>query len=139
MAALPPQAGLGGGAVSVSGDDRTWASVGHLSSLSALVGVPFGHVLGPLIIYLIKKGQNPWLDQHLKEALNYNISWTIYGTVAGMVGVLFFFATLGIGALLCVPVAAAFALMWLIFPIVAAVKASNVEGYRYPLTIRFIP
>ena len=54
----------------------------HLAALSAFVGVPFGHVLGPLVVWLIKRNEIPMVEQQGKESLNFQISMTIYGMVA---------------------------------------------------------
>src|ERR1700680_445708 len=63
---------------------RTWAMLCHLSSISGFIGVPFGHIVGPLIVWLVKKDQFPLVDDQGKESLNFQISMTIYGIVAGV-------------------------------------------------------
>jgi uncharacterized protein len=123
----------------VQTNDRAWNVVCHLSALIALVGIPFGHILGPLIIWLVRKGDSPSTDAHGKEALNFQISVTIYGLVAvavtvGLMLVLigFLLLPLLIVGLIVVP------LVDMVFVILAAVKASNGELYRYPFTLRLI-
>jgi uncharacterized Tic20 family protein len=109
-----------------------WAVLAHLSALLALlVGFVF---LGPLVVYLLKK-DDPFVRRHAAEALNFNLSWTIYGVVGGLI--LFLLIILVVGLLL-IPLAIAAAVAWFVLVIVAAVKANNGEDYRYPLTIRFI-
>jgi uncharacterized protein len=107
--------------------DRTWDILCHLSALAGFV-VPLGNIFGPLVIWLIKKDQISSADAHGKESLNFQISMTIYGIVAA----LSIFAIIGFVLLPAVLIAN------LILIIVAAVKASNGEFYRYPLTIRFL-
>jgi len=109
-------------------DDRSWNALCHLLALSGFVGLPFGHVLGPLIWWIIKKEESPSVDEHGKESLNFQISMTIYTIGAG----LSVFVVIGLALLPAILV------LNLVLTIIAGVKASNGEFYRYPLTIRFI-
>lgn len=108
--------------------ERNWAMFCHLSALVSLVGIPFGNILGPLTLWLIKKDELSVVDVEGKEALNFQISMTIYSMAAFLLCFVF------IGFLLIFPLIIAN----LVLIIVAAVKASNGESYQYPLTIRFI-
>jgi uncharacterized protein len=117
---------------------RSWEVLCHLSAVAALTGIPFANVLGPLIVWLLKKDVSPGIDAHGREALNFHLSWTLYWLVAStFVGLL---CVVLIG-LLFLPLLIVGYLVGLvamvILSIVAAVKASNGELYRYPLTIRF--
>ncbi len=116
------------------GDERTWALLAHLSALSAFIVTGIGCVLGPLIIWLIKRDTHPFAGDQAKEALNFNI--TVLIAAAGLV--LFTIITIGIGALLTVPLGFALFFYWLIFTIIAAVNANNGVRYRYPLTLRLV-
>ena len=60
----------------VNKDDRTWAMLCHLSALAGFV-VPFGSIIGPLIVWLIKKDEMPIVDEHGKKALNFQITMAI--------------------------------------------------------------
>lgn len=111
-----------------SRETNTWATFTHLSALSGFIGVPFGHIVGPLVMWLIKRDDNPTLDAHGKEALNFNISMVIYAIVS----VILMLVLIGFVLIFAV------ALIALILPIIAAIKANKGELYRYPLTIRFI-
>ena len=107
---------------------RTWAAFCHASALlGVFIHFP-GHLLGPLIIWLLKRDQSPEIDAHGKEAVNFQISMLIYNIVAAV------FCLVLIGFLLL-------PLRWILnalFVTIAAIKASDGELYRYPLTIRFI-
>jgi uncharacterized Tic20 family protein len=107
--------------------DRTWDVLCHISALAGFV-VPFGNILGPLILWLIKRQELPSVDAHGKEALNFQISVTIYMAVAAvlMLVIIGFFLMIGI------------AVAAIVLVVIAAVKASNGELYRYPLTIRLV-
>jgi len=109
-------------------EEYTWGMACHLSALAAFIGIPFGHILGPLVVWLIKRDQFPFVDAQGKEALNFQISMTIYAIVAFILC----FVLIGI------PLLIAIAILDLILVIVAAVKASTGQSYRYPLAIRFI-
>jgi hypothetical protein len=107
---------------------RTWTAFCHASALlGVFIHFP-GHVLAPLIVWLLKRGDSPEIDAHGKEALNFQISMLIYNVIAGV------FCLVLIGFLLL-------PLLWVlnaVFVIIAAIKASDGELYRYPMTIRFI-
>jgi len=61
----------------LSNDERTFGMLCHLTALAGFV-FPLGNIIGPLIVWAIKKDQYPWVDQHGKESLNFQISMTIY-------------------------------------------------------------
>ena len=106
-------------------DIRNIAMLCHLASFAGLIGVPLGNILGPLLVWLLKREESPFIDAHGKEALNFQISIVIYlvGTAITIVGFLLwpFIFVFGI-----------------IVVIIAAVRASNGAEYRYPLSMRFI-
>lgn len=108
-------------------EERSLGLACHLLALAGLV-VPFGNVLGPLIMWLVKKDESDFVDDQGKEALNFNITISI----AGFIAFLLMFVVIG-GLLL--PIIGIF---WLVMTIIAAVKANGGERYRYPLTIRLI-
>ncbi|MBW3595077.1 MAG: DUF4870 domain-containing protein [Actinobacteria bacterium] len=107
--------------------DRTFPMLCHLTAFSGFV-VPLGNIWGPLVVWLIKKDENPDVDAHGKESLNFQISITIYSIV------FFILSFLLIG----LPFLIAAGVFWFIVVIVASVRASAGDFYRYPLTIRFI-
>ena len=104
---------------------RMWAMFCHLA---ALAPVPMGHVIGPLVVWLIQKDKDPFIDQQGKESLNFQI-------------------TLLIGVLICVPLffviigfflVAALGIANLVFVILAAISANKGVPYHYPWSIKFI-
>ena len=121
-----------------SHEERQWALFAHLSALlgglltGAFAGL--GCFIGPLIIWLIKKDTMPFVDDQAKEALNFNITLAIVGVVL----LLLTLVTFGFGALLTVPIGILVGIAWLVFTIIAAVKANEGERYRYPFTLRLI-
>ena len=111
---------------------RQWITVLHLSALVGLVPVGFGQILAPLIIWLLKKNEVPGLDAAGKSVLNFQISWSIWFFISGVVAF--------VGACLVVPLALPLGIFiaWIAFVINGAIKASNGVSYKFPLTIRFI-
>lgn len=100
----------------------------HLTALAGFIGIPFGHIIGPLVIWLIKRQEFPLVETNGKESLNFQISMSIYGLVA----FLLVFVVIGI------PLIIALILADVILVIVATVKTNNGESFQYPATIRFI-
>ena len=120
----------------LSSDVRNWGLGAHLSGfVGAFFGVAF---LGPLIVWLVKREEHPFSDHHGTEALNFPLSILLYAVVGGLLMIPLAIITLGIGLLVIIPAAIALGLLWLVLPIIAAIKASNGEGYRYPVTVRFV-
>ncbi|MFW5933935.1 MAG: DUF4870 domain-containing protein, partial [Actinomycetota bacterium] len=121
---------------------RGWAIGAHLGGL--VLGVLTGAALGflaPLLVWLLKRDEEPFLDHHGKEALNFQLTVLlalVVGALAMVPAVIFGVLTLGIGFVIVGAVGLAALAVWVALPIVASVKASNGEGYRYPITIRFV-
>lgn len=107
---------------------RTWCVICHLSALAGFVIPGFGHILGPLIVWLTKRGDSVEIDAHGRESLNFQISMLIYSLVAGVLCLIL------IGFVLL----AVLHLLNVVFVIIAAVKAGENRLYRYPFTIRLI-
>lgn len=113
---------------------RGWGAGAHASSFLAFIGLP---IVGPLLVWLVKR-DHPFIDHHGKEALNFQLSVALYAIVLGLASVPVGLLTLGIGFVAVAVLGIALGVVWLVLPIVAAVKASNGEGYRYPMTVRFV-
>jgi len=64
--------------------EKTWGLFCHLAAFGFFVFPAFGNILGPLVIWLIKKDESPYVDQQGKESLNFQISFTIYAFIAGI-------------------------------------------------------
>ena len=132
--------------------DRHWAAMAHLSAIllamltSWMAGV--AGVVAALAIWLLKKDDSPFVAEHAREALNFNLSMFLYACGAGALAVALVGATvltLGIGLVLTLPAGialglacAALAILWLVCSVIATIKAWNGEPYRYPLTLRLV-
>jgi uncharacterized Tic20 family protein len=106
-------------------DERTWAMLCHLSTFAGLIGVPFGNILGPLIAWTIKRDEYPLVDDQGKEALNFQISMTIYSLVCVLL-------------IITIPLVFVLLVFDIVITIIAALRANAGEYYRYPMSIRFI-
>ena len=111
----------------ISADERQWAMFAHLSALIGFI-IPFGNLLGPLIIWLMKKETMPFVDQQGKEALNFQITVTI----AMMISAILIIVVIGFVLMFVIGLAA------LILTIMAGIKANEGVAYRYPFTLRLI-
>jgi uncharacterized Tic20 family protein len=112
---------------STTKEERTWAMFAHLSTFAGHF-IPFGHIIGPLVIWMIKKDELPLVNDQGKEALNFQITMTF----AFIVAALSLFIVVGFVLLPAV---------WLfdvIVTIIAAVKANEGVAYRYPLCLRLV-
>jgi uncharacterized Tic20 family protein len=114
--------------LSPSAEERNWAVFSHLAALLALIAWGIGALVGPLIIWLIKKDTMPFVNDQGKEALNFQITVFIAGLVC----------TALIWVLIGIPLLVALAIADLVFIIMAAVKASEGVAYRYPINLRLI-
>lgn len=107
--------------------ERTWGMVAHLAALAGFI-IPFGNIIGPLVIWLMKKDESEFVDDQGKESLNFQISVSIYCLVSALLIIIL------IGVFLLI----AIGILMLVLVIVAAVKANSGEKFRYPLTIRLV-
>ena len=114
-----------------SKDECMWAMIAHLSAFAMYFTV-IGHIVGPLIVWLAKRDGNPLVDDQGKEALNFQISWTIY-----LVANFLLFITV-IGAILAIPIFFILPVFHIVCMIIAAIKANDGVAFRYPLCIRFL-
>jgi uncharacterized Tic20 family protein len=113
-------------------EERNWALASHVGTLvAAAVALAF---LAPLIVMLVKGKDSPFVRRHSVESLNFQISCYIYGAAAMLIVLL----TLGLGAIVIVPVGLVAAVAYLVLIVMATIKAANGEEYRYPLTIRLV-
>jgi uncharacterized Tic20 family protein len=121
---------------------RGWGIAAHLGGLGlAILTAATVGFLAPLIVWLAKRDEHGFIDHHAKESLNFQLTVlaALFASVLlAIPAVIFSVVTLGLGAILLAVAALAALVVWIVFPIMGAVAASRGEGYRYPLTIRFI-
>lgn len=107
--------------------ERLYAMFTHLSLIAAHALVP---IVPALVMWLIKKDRSPFIDDHGREAINFQISLIVYAIGVAVLGLI----TCGAGWILWVPLYA----LGIVGMILAAISANRGEFYRYPMTIRFL-
>ncbi len=109
-------------------NEKQWAMLSHLTALSTYIGIPLGHIIVPLIIWISKKDQSPLVDDQGKESLNFQITVSIFA-------VIFLIASF---LLIGIPFLIATGIFHIVFTIIAAIEVDKGKAYRYPFNIRFI-
>jgi uncharacterized protein len=117
-----------GSASTPTQDERTWGLVAHLSAFAGFFAPVVGNVVGPLVVWLVKRDQSAFVEVEAKEALNFNITVAIGYCVCALFALVFIGILLG-GALF---------IYWLVMTILAAVKAGEGVPYRYPFALRLV-
>ncbi|MNG00556.1 hypothetical protein D3C84_834970 [compost metagenome] len=110
-----------------SKEARQWAMFCHLSALLG-IWIPFGTLIGPLVLWQLKRESDPFIDAQGKEALNFQITVAIASAISVLLMVVvigfFLFGLVAIGAL--------------VLTIIGGVKANEGQPYRYPFTWRLV-
>ena len=113
---------------------RTWNMLCHLSALAGFI-IPFGNILGPLLVWQIKKNEIPSTNVHGKAALNFQITVAIALLVSFVAGVILSFICIGVVFFF---IAGGIALCSFIFAVIAGIKANNGEDYKYPYSLELV-
>ena len=113
--------------IQITKDERTWAMLSHFSAFTGLL-FPFGNFLAPLIIWLIKKDEMPFVEDQGKEVLNFQISMTIYLLISGILCII----------LIGIPILIGMVIFCFIITIIAAISANDGKFYRYPINLKLI-
>jgi uncharacterized Tic20 family protein len=111
----------------LSESERTWAMLCHLSAFAGFF-FPFGGIIGPLICWLSRKDESQWIDQNGKQSLNFEISILLYIVLAAPLCII----------IIGIPIVIFLVFLKVICIIIASVKASKGEEFKYPVTIPFI-
>lgn len=108
-------------------EERNWAMFCHLATMSGFI-IPFFSIIGPLIVWLIKRDEMEYVNYHGKEALNFQITIALAMFVSAILTVIL----IGIVMIFVVGI------FWFVMSIIGGVKASSGEYYEYPFTLRLI-
>jgi uncharacterized Tic20 family protein len=147
-------------AAPLTSEDRNWAMAAHLSALVAIAGLPFGHVVGPLVVYLVKHKESEFVGEHARSSLNYQITISIAAIIAVIIGVVVFaivIAMVGMGSpsrgsgysdaagasivalwIGIFLVVGAFFIVSIVFIIMGTMAAGAGKPYTYPFAIKFV-
>ncbi|HWD08142.1 MAG TPA: DUF4870 domain-containing protein [Actinomycetota bacterium] len=107
--------------------ERLTGSFEHLLAFAFFI-FPLGNIIGPLVLWLVKRQGSMFIDEHGKASLNFQISMTLYGILAAILSLA------GVGLLILPVIIVADGVL----VIVAAVQAHRGDLFHYPVTIRFI-
>ena len=108
--------------------ERSMGMLAHLAGYAGLTGIPFGNLLGPFLVYILKRDESAYIEDQAREALNFQLTMTL----AALVSVVLMFVLVGFVTIFVVGI------WWLVGTAIGATKANAGEWYRYPATIRFI-
>ena len=111
----------------LSKEDRNWSTISHISTISGCF-IPLANVIAPFIIWWMKKDAYPYVGKQAKEAMDFQISMTLYL----LISIPIIFIVIGI------PIIIAVAVFDVVMTVVAAVKANEGKAYRYPFTFRLL-
>jgi uncharacterized Tic20 family protein len=109
-------------------NERTWGMLAHLSALTGVVVWLLGCIIGPLVVWLARRDSSAFVAEHAREALNFNITVVLAALVCMLLMLVFVGFILG----------TALFVVWLVFTLIAAIKASEGEHYRYPFSLRLV-
>ncbi|MDH3214990.1 MAG: DUF4870 domain-containing protein [Candidatus Krumholzibacteria bacterium] len=112
----------------LSREARKWAMICHIIALVGILGNGIGFLVGPLVVWLLKREDDPFINEQGKEAVNFQITMFIALIVSALLAMI----VIGIFLLIAVGI------LMTVFPIIAAIKANDGNHYAYPLSYRFI-
>ena len=139
-------------------NERNTSLLIHLSAFLSFV-FPFGSVVGPLVLWIVSKDKSLNIDETGKEAVNFNLTYTLYIFVLSSISIPFAFGSLFnnmryiddfdgfnmhlnfdhlFGLISIASLISILGITRFVLVIIAAIKASRGEAYKYPLTINFI-
>lgn len=110
------------------GDARRWAMLCHYAAFFWFLMPMVGNVLGPLLVWQLKKDSDPFIDDQGREAFNFQLTYSLWMIICGILGwILIGFA-----------LAALVNLVSLVLVVIAGIRANEGRAYRYPLNWRFV-
>ena len=104
-------------------EENTYLMLMHVSQLLGLL-IPLAGFVVPVLMWIINKDTHANVDIHGKNILNFTISYLIYSAVLAV-------------TIIGIPLLVVLGILYLVFVILAAVKANNGEYWRYPFIIQF--
>ena len=108
--------------------ERTWGMLAHLAALFGLLLPVIGNALAPWLVWLSKRDESPFIASQAREAVNFNLTVSLAAILCSLLMLVFVGFLLG----------TALFIAWLVLTLIAAIKASEGEDYRYPFSLHFI-
>jgi len=111
----------------LSESERNWAMLCHLSAFAGFF-FPFGGIIGPLICWLSRKDESVWVNENGKSSMNFQLSILLY--IVLVIPLCFI--------LIGIPIIIFLGVLKIVCIVIASIKASKGEKFKYPLSIPFI-
>jgi len=111
----------------LSESERNWAMLCHLSAFAGFF-FPFGGIIGPLICWLSRKDESEWVNENGKSSMNFQLSILLY--IVLVIPLCFI--------LIGIPIIVFLGVLKIVCIVIASIKASKGEKFKYPLSIPFI-
>ena len=118
-------------------NDKNYSSITHLSGFAGWF-IPFGNIIAPLVMWIAKKNDSTYIDEHGKAAVNFQLSLILYGFLLAILIIPITILTLGLGLIAILIAIIPAIILKIVLIISASIKANNGEYYDYPFTIQFI-
>ena len=120
----PPSSSAFGGSKPLFGlAENTYLMLMHLSQFLGLI-IPLAGFVAPVLMWIMNKDTNANVDLHGKNILNFTISYLIYSAVLAI-------------TIIGIPLLVVLGIIYIVFIVMAGVKANNDEYWRYPFIIQF--
>jgi len=121
----------------ITQNDKNYSTITHLSGFAGWI-FPFGNIIAPLIMWIAKKNESTFIDEHGKAAVNFQISIILYGILLAILILPITILTLGLGLLAILLAIIPAIILKIVLIISASLTASKGQYYEYPFTIQFI-
>ena len=121
----------------ITQNDKNYSSLTHLSGFAGWL-FPFGNIIAPLVLWMAKKNESIYIDEHGKAAVNFQISIIFYCFLLALLIIPITIFTLGLGLIAILIGFIPAVILKIALIISASIKASNGNYYNYPFTIEFI-
>ena len=121
----------------ITQNDKNYSTITHLSGFAGWF-FPFGNIIAPLIMWIAKKNESTFIDEHGKAAVNFQISLILYGILLAILILPITILTLGLSLLAILLAIIPAIILKIVLIISASLTASNGNYYEYPFTIQFI-
>ncbi|MDP2069592.1 MAG: DUF4870 domain-containing protein [Lutibacter sp.] len=121
----------------ITQNDKNYSSITHLSSFAGWI-FPFGNVIAPLVLWIAKKNESAYIDNHGKAVVNFQLSLILYSFLLALLIIPITIFTLGLGLIAVILGIIPIIILIIASAISASIKATHGEYYQYPFTIEFI-
>jgi len=115
-----------------SDESRNWALAAHLTALAGAVAGGIAAFVGPLVVWLLRRGADPFAAEHARQALNFNLSVLVYALVGLVGGLVLTVLTLGLALLVLAPLAGVALVGYAVVSVLGALAASRGRPFTYP-------